>query len=258
MTTITLRCDGQNATARADGPLAEGTVNIPVEIILTGYDGYVPKLVAKCGTEVRDMVVTAAGEEARSEVPHECLKAGEELKIGIDAFAMTGSGRMPSIWAKVGKVDPSPAGEKPGHSVQPTPELVDQILAQSGRAEAKALEAKDEALAATREASKAREAAGAVSGQAAEALRVAEEAQNAVPTKVSQLENDRGYLTQHQDLSQYAKRTEIPKPYDDSEIKDDLSQLAGRVQTVENELVGVSDEADALLASSENLLEVVG
>lgn len=31
-----------------------------------------------------------------------------------------------------------------------------------------------------------------------------------VPTKVSQLENDKGYLTQHQDLSSYAKKSEIP------------------------------------------------
>lgn len=31
-----------------------------------------------------------------------------------------------------------------------------------------------------------------------------------VPTKVSQLENDKNYLTQHQDLSAYAKKTDIP------------------------------------------------
>lgn len=31
-----------------------------------------------------------------------------------------------------------------------------------------------------------------------------------IPTKVSQLENDSGYLTEHQDLSEYAKKTEIP------------------------------------------------
>lgn len=31
-----------------------------------------------------------------------------------------------------------------------------------------------------------------------------------VPTKVSELENDVGYLTQHQDLSDYAKKSEIP------------------------------------------------
>lgn len=31
-----------------------------------------------------------------------------------------------------------------------------------------------------------------------------------LPTKVSQLENDNGYLTEHQDLSGYAKTTDIP------------------------------------------------
>ena len=31
-----------------------------------------------------------------------------------------------------------------------------------------------------------------------------------VPTKVSELENDKGYLTEHQSLAEYAKKTEIP------------------------------------------------
>ena len=31
-----------------------------------------------------------------------------------------------------------------------------------------------------------------------------------MPTKVSAFENDKGYLTEHQDLSEYAKKTEIP------------------------------------------------
>lgn len=34
-----------------------------------------------------------------------------------------------------------------------------------------------------------------------------------VPTKVSELENDSGYLTEHQSLAEYAKKTEIPAPY---------------------------------------------
>ena len=33
-----------------------------------------------------------------------------------------------------------------------------------------------------------------------------------VPTKVSELDNDAGYLTEHQDLSEYAKKTDIPGP----------------------------------------------
>ena len=31
-----------------------------------------------------------------------------------------------------------------------------------------------------------------------------------IPTKVSELENDSGYLTEHQDLSEYAKKTDVP------------------------------------------------
>ena len=34
-----------------------------------------------------------------------------------------------------------------------------------------------------------------------------------VPTKVSELENDSGYLTEHQSLAEYAKKTDIPAPY---------------------------------------------
>ena len=34
-----------------------------------------------------------------------------------------------------------------------------------------------------------------------------------VPTKVSELENDKGYLTEHQSLAEYAKKSEIPAPY---------------------------------------------
>ena len=34
-----------------------------------------------------------------------------------------------------------------------------------------------------------------------------------VPTKVSELENDAGYLTEHQSLAEYAKKSEIPAPY---------------------------------------------
>ena len=34
-----------------------------------------------------------------------------------------------------------------------------------------------------------------------------------VPTKFSELENDAGYLTEHQSLAEYAKKTEIPAPY---------------------------------------------
>ena len=43
-----------------------------------------------------------------------------------------------------------------------------------------------------------------------------------IPTKVSELENDSGYLTEHQSLVEYAKKTEIPKvPTKVSELQND-------------------------------------
>lgn len=45
-----------------------------------------------------------------------------------------------------------------------------------------------------------------------------------IPTKVSQLENDANYLTEHQDLTDYAKKTDIPS-LDDYAKKTDIPSL---------------------------------
>lgn len=39
-----------------------------------------------------------------------------------------------------------------------------------------------------------------------------------IPTKVSELENDAGYLTEHQDLSAYAKKTDIKVTVTDGSV----------------------------------------
>ena len=49
-----------------------------------------------------------------------------------------------------------------------------------------------------------------VIGGAPEALNTLLEVAGSIPTKVSQLQNDSGYLTQHQDISQKADKSEIP------------------------------------------------
>ena len=55
-----------------------------------------------------------------------------------------------------------------------------------------------------------------------------------VPTKVSELENDVGYLTEHQDLSEYAKKSDIPTDYlkaipeeyvTESELAEELAKI---------------------------------
>lgn len=49
--------------------------------------------------------------------------------------------------------------------------------------------------------------------------------------------NSKGYLTQHQSLEEYAKKTELPQPYNDADIKSRLTTLenrpAGNVDTSE-------------------------
>lgn len=62
-----------------------------------------------------------------------------------------------------------------------------------------------------------------------------------IPTKVSQLTNDSGYLTQHQDLSSYAKKSELfSKDYNDLTNKPTIpSKMSELTQDVE---LGVNEE----------------
>ena len=56
----------------------------------------------------------------------------------------------------------------------------------------------------------------------------------AIPTKVSELENDSGYLTEHQSLVEYAKKTEIPTvPTKVSELQNDSGYLTEHQSLVE-------------------------
>lgn len=55
-----------------------------------------------------------------------------------------------------------------------------------------------------------------------------------IPTKVSELENDSGYLTEHQSLVEYAKKTEIPTvPTKVSELQNDSGYLTEHQSLVE-------------------------
>ena len=62
-----------------------------------------------------------------------------------------------------------------------------------------------------------------------------------IPTKVSQLENDSGYLTEHQDLSEYAKATDIPT---------ELPANGGNADTVNGHSVEADVPADAVFTDT--------
>lgn len=79
-----------------------------------------------------------------------------------------------------------------------------------------------------------------------------------IPTKVSELDNDRGYLTEHQSLADYAKKSDIPTDYAKaSDIPTKTSQLtndAGYATMGEVESM-IGDKPSSNLTSIEKLTE---
>lgn len=53
-----------------------------------------------------------------------------------------------------------------------------------------------------------------------------------IPSKTSQLENDSGYLTEHQSLAEYAKKSEIPD-VSGFATKDDISSVESKIPNLE-------------------------
>lgn len=82
-----------------------------------------------------------------------------------------------------------------------------------------------------------------------------------IPTKVSQLKNDSGFLTKHQDLSEYALKSELP------EVPTRLSQLEeksynsltdkptfGEIDILQNKLAYLEEQLDKLIKSSSTVV----
>lgn len=132
MTEIELTVTGAFAKAKVTGKITAGMVGCKVCVKLdTAWDGLTPTLVAKSGGEATAMVIGADG---WSEVPHERCIGGARLLLGIDGKTADGKKRIPTVWADCGIVAASPADEELTQSVEPTPELVDQIAAQAHQA----------------------------------------------------------------------------------------------------------------------------
>lgn len=73
-----------------------------------------------------------------------------------------------------------------------------------------------------------------------------------VPTKVSELENDKGYLTQHQDLGAYAKKTELfSKNYNDLNNKPNIPSKLSDLE-IDVEVGGGVSEEEVLSIIEEN------
>lgn len=66
---------------------------------------------------------------------------------------------------------------------------------------------------------------------------------NGIPTKTSQLENDSGYLTQHQDISGKADKATTLAGYGitDGATKEEVKQFSEEIVDLQTALVGVSE-----------------
>ena len=86
-----------------------------------------------------------------------------------------------------------------------------------------------------------------------------------IPTKISELENDSGYLTEHQDLSSYLKKTErIEVPLVDAEVELEPNKLYvfPEVRTLKYRLKKNEDDKEVseyhfIFVSGETATEVV-
>lgn len=73
-----------------------------------------------------------------------------------------------------------------------------------------------------------------------------------IPSKTSQLENDSGYLTEHQSLAEYAKKSEIPD-VSGFATKDDISSVESKIPNLEGYATEQWVEAKGYLTEHQSL-----
>lgn len=136
ITEIFLNVDDSQATARVCGKITEKAVGILVHVTIEGerWDGLSARFVATCDG-VSKTTIIADGDAV---LPWECLIAKKKLYIGVDGVNESGELRIPTILVYCGEVAPSPAGLEPDNVSDPTPDIVDQILAAAESAVSKA------------------------------------------------------------------------------------------------------------------------
>lgn len=281
MITINVSIRGASARAVPDGILTAGMIGVGVHFTFDeAWDGLTRRGYARTAAGKYPIVLDADGYGI---IPWECLTPGV-LYLGVDGWE-DDTVRIPTVWAMAGAVRESVAdGTETEPIPPPSPSEVEQVIALAQSADEKA----NSALAAIKYIVENGVSGGLSPEAIAEA--VADYLRKHpidVPTKTSQLENDSGFLTEHQslaglqpkiadletiregarkgatalqpgDLAEWAKQQNKPKytaaevgaipagaqiPPDRSEdvdkLKEDLTQLSGRTETLETALIGV-------------------
>ncbi len=109
-----------------DALLTAGAVGIVAEIAFNHeWDGLTKTLICNAGDIYVPMLIMADG---KARIPPECMIEGEDLRIGVDGWDLNGGLRIPTRWARVGRVLPSVDGaDMSERRPEPTPDIVTQI-----------------------------------------------------------------------------------------------------------------------------------
>lgn len=247
MTNIEMKVKGAYASAVIEGQLTSGMVGATVHVTFDeAWNGLAPRLVATNGYVSKPMVIDGLGNAI---LPWEICRKNATIYIGAEGVNEDGTIVIPTVMARVDEVRKSPKDlEVTDSSAPPTPDEKEQIRAM--------------AYAASTEAAAAHEAVEALQQDAADGkfngkdgyspyistggnwMEWSDTLQQYVDTGIpargegggvdsevlkeyakQEWVRKQGYLTEHQSLAEYAKKADIPEAYDDSEIKEDLSQL---------------------------------
>lgn len=134
MTKIELFIRGAEADAAIDGPLTGGMVGVQVEIRYNGaWDGLNKTLVCRScvdGSPIQ-AVRTVANIDTQATVAHEVMIPGRTLYLGVEGRNADGTVVFPTVWACCGTIRPG-ANATADPTVEATPEVWEQLMAQLG------------------------------------------------------------------------------------------------------------------------------
>lgn len=222
MTSIKLIINGAHAQAEVSGPLTGGMVGIPVTIGFDGaWEGLSRTLVCKGGGTVKSIV----GIGTAAAVAHEVMQAGSTLYLGVEGRDAEGTIVMPTVWACCGIIEAG-ANASEDESTAPDSPVWALLQQQIGTLDDLETLTRENLVQAINEVL-SNDTVSAHNGDTSAHSDIRTQiASLPIPIKVSELTNDAGYLTAHQDISDLAKNSDLTAHSENGDIHVTSAQKA--------------------------------
>lgn len=141
MTEINVTVRGASVTTRANGPITEHAVGLPVKL---GFDSSWKNLSKIVYFKAGDKCTSGIEISGKMTVPWEVLIEGKILYVGVLGRSQNGKVVIPTIWAECGIIKPSTADAQSDEPLpEPTPDVVEQINNKANKAYQKSVETKN-------------------------------------------------------------------------------------------------------------------